>query len=466
MSRCGLGFEFQGGDSYSSSQANIKTIMANQHAKDTACSRIAFIGGSFPQLRAAVLSKMGCGYLRAHLEDFPAVVLAEAAAEMQSQWGAYDILRESARAAAAGAGKGGAFAATNIGPDFDAEAAAAVRGGDVTVDLTPEEVVLGVIPLLSMALFIWFREHRPEMAGGSDLAALARAVDLCPGGSFALFEGLSPFMLAYSAATAAREDIDVDSVVQGLVQAVSASQSHHDAMRCNIIDASGRTSERWGEFADGLGQVYTTRRSHRGGGRAMYSAEDLEDIVVRLKRFIRADVARRDRVATVTNPIVPHATVRVAYAYTAATDPPVATPPPPVATPPPLTRDDLAAVVLSVLRAHSVGTTTTTPLPASGDSGGSRPHRSRGGGGRRGSGGQGRASADGAAPRAGRTDGPPRRGRDDPPRSARNRRGGGARPDTPPDSDPPPRRLARRRSGRALGADILYPAGDGAHCRD
>ena len=80
-------------------------------------------------------------------------------------------------------------------------------------------------------------------------------------------------MQAYSAATAAREDIDVDSVVQGLVQAISASQSHHDALRCNIIDASGRISERWGDFADGLGQVYTTRRSHRGGGRAMYSAE-------------------------------------------------------------------------------------------------------------------------------------------------------------------------------------------------
>ena len=34
--------------------------------------------------------------------------------------------------------------------------------------------------MLSMALFIWFREHRPEMAGGSDLAALARAVAEAP----------------------------------------------------------------------------------------------------------------------------------------------------------------------------------------------------------------------------------------------------------------------------------------------
>ena len=50
-----------------------------------------------------MMSKMGCGFLRAHIEDFPAVVIAEAAAELQSQMGAYGILRESAQAAASGA---------------------------------------------------------------------------------------------------------------------------------------------------------------------------------------------------------------------------------------------------------------------------------------------------------------------------------------------------------------------------
>ena len=114
------------------------------------------------------------------------MVLAEAAAELQSQLGAYGILRESARAAAAGAGEGGALAADNLGSAFDAEAAAAVLMGDVTIDLTPEEVVLGVIPLLSMALFVWFREHHPETSAGSNLAALAHALDLFPRGSFAL----------------------------------------------------------------------------------------------------------------------------------------------------------------------------------------------------------------------------------------------------------------------------------------
>ena len=151
-----------GGDLPPSTHANIKTILANQSAKAAACAILASVGGLFPQLRAAVQSKMGCGFLRAHIEDFPAVVLAEAAAELQSQQGAYGILRESARAAAAGAGEGGAFAAENLGSEFDGEAAAAILMGVVTVDLSPEEVVLGVLPLLSMALYVWFREHHPK----------------------------------------------------------------------------------------------------------------------------------------------------------------------------------------------------------------------------------------------------------------------------------------------------------------
>ena len=73
---------------------------------------------------------MGCGFSRAHIEDFPAVVLAEAAAELQSQRGAYDILRESARAAAPGAGQGGVLAAGNLGSAFDSEAATAILMGE------------------------------------------------------------------------------------------------------------------------------------------------------------------------------------------------------------------------------------------------------------------------------------------------------------------------------------------------
>jgi hypothetical protein len=81
-----------GGDLPLSTHANIKTILANQRSKDEACASIAAVGGAFPRLRAAVERKMGCSFLRARIEDFPAVVLAEAASELQSQMGAYRIL--------------------------------------------------------------------------------------------------------------------------------------------------------------------------------------------------------------------------------------------------------------------------------------------------------------------------------------------------------------------------------------
>jgi hypothetical protein len=140
---------------------------------------------------------------------------------------------------------------------------------------------------------------------------------------------------------ATREDIDIDLVVHGIVQAVGASMSHHGAMRCAIVDATGRTTERWHEFADGIAQVYQTRRENRSGGRAMYNVGELEDLILRLRRFMRADVARSDRTATVAGP-VPHASARVAYAtLTAASDQHVAPPPPP----PPVSftsREDLA----------------------------------------------------------------------------------------------------------------------------
>jgi hypothetical protein len=75
--------------------------------------------------------------------------------------GSYVILRESARAAASDGGLGGTSAAGVLGPEFDYQVAMAIGRGDVTIASTPEEIVLGALPILSAALYIWFREHRP-----------------------------------------------------------------------------------------------------------------------------------------------------------------------------------------------------------------------------------------------------------------------------------------------------------------
>ena len=245
-----------------------------------------------------------------------------------------------------------------------------------------------------MALFIWFREHHPGTPAGSTVVALAQSLDLCPGGSFALRRGLAAFLIAYNDALATREEFDVDMVIHGIVQAVTASQSHQDAVRCSIVDDTGRVTERWLEFADGI-----------GGGRALYSVADLADIIACLKRFMRADAARCDRASAVASPL-PQASVRVVYAA-----PLVSSPAPPALPPDVVTRGEWAsaidaiaaqaaqtAEVLSVLRAHgAVGIPGALPVPTADGSGGARrQHRGSSGPARRGG---DRASRDNRASR-------------------------------------------------------------------
>jgi hypothetical protein len=102
-------------------------------------------------------------------------------------------------------------------------------------------------------------------------------------------------------------------VVQGIVQAVTTSQSHHDAVRCTIVDDAGCVTDQWLHFADGLAQAYVARRASRGGGRAFYTMADLADIIVRLKRFMRADATRCDRAFAMASPL-PQASIRVVRA--------------------------------------------------------------------------------------------------------------------------------------------------------
>ncbi len=74
--------------------------------------------------------------------------------------GAYTILRESTRAVTPGAGSGACNAAGNLSGDFDSAVAQATSAGIVELDMTPEEVALGTIPLLAAALYVWYRALR------------------------------------------------------------------------------------------------------------------------------------------------------------------------------------------------------------------------------------------------------------------------------------------------------------------
>ena len=113
----------------------------------------------------------------------------------------------------------------------------------------------------------------------------------------------------------------------------------------------------------------------------MYTVADLADIILRLKRFIRADVARCDRalVFAMADPS-PQASVRVVRARTLCTVPDVATIAPPTGGLEIVTRSELAsamaaqtAEVLSALRAHgALGIPRTPPAPDIDGSGGVR----------------------------------------------------------------------------------------------
>ena len=202
---------------------------------------------------------------RARLEDFPPIVLAEAASALRNQLGAYVILRESARAAAAGSGVGGTIAAEILGEEFDSEAAAAIDNDTILLDLTPEEFVLGVLPIMSMALYVWFREHRPGPQALAAVITAAQATDLCPGGVFNLHDGLAGFIKAYAAARASDEDFNIDLVYHALARAVEATAAAPDTSRCIILDASGSVTDRWSDFAAGLSHTYLARCTEAGG---------------------------------------------------------------------------------------------------------------------------------------------------------------------------------------------------------
>ena len=132
-------------------------------------------------------------------------------AEMRSQLGAYAIFRESARAAAAEGGLGGAAAAGVLGAEFDFQVAGVITRGEVPIASTPEEAVLGALPILSAALFVWFREHRPGPRMLPAVVLAAQATAFCHGGSFNLQDGLEGFLAAYATAYATDQAFNVTS---------------------------------------------------------------------------------------------------------------------------------------------------------------------------------------------------------------------------------------------------------------
>ena len=121
-----------------------------------------------------------------------------------------------------------------LGAEFDFTVADAITCGEVTIDSTPEEIVLGALPILSAALFLWFREHRPGPRTLPAVVLAAQATDLCRGGSFNLQDGLEGFLAAYATAYATDQAFNVDLVYNALARAISDSMSDPAALKCVV----------------------------------------------------------------------------------------------------------------------------------------------------------------------------------------------------------------------------------------
>ena len=98
-----------------------------------------------------------------------------------------------------------------------------IDGGTFTLDLDPIEMLLGVLPLLQLALHAWFAEHLPRLRNVSELESAAMALSFVTGGIFSPRAAFRPFLLVYATTISRGDDFNTDTVMQGISSAVRAS---------------------------------------------------------------------------------------------------------------------------------------------------------------------------------------------------------------------------------------------------
>ena len=163
--------------------------------------------------------------------------------------------------------------------------------------------MLGALPILSGALYIWFREHRPGPRVLPAVVLAAQATDLCRGGSFNLQDGLDGFLAAYAEAYAVDQAFSVDLVYNALAKAVSESMSDPMTLKCVISDPrTGDITTTWAAFETRLSTAYLARDAGADlSGGPVFTRDELDALVHQLTQFRRAQAATIDRRAAMAN---------------------------------------------------------------------------------------------------------------------------------------------------------------------
>ena len=136
-------------------QAHMYNSQLNSQLRAGAASFLSEVGAAFPLIRLAVRKAVTKGSLQvlgpAVLDDFPTTALTEAATALSFQRAGLRVLSTSAQAGAAHAGGRGTRAVAQLGDGFDLYASRLIDDERVIMALSPEDVALGVLPLLPLA---------------------------------------------------------------------------------------------------------------------------------------------------------------------------------------------------------------------------------------------------------------------------------------------------------------------------
>ena len=303
-------------------------IMASAQCVSLTSDAIAILSSypiRFPLIYRALLKACGGG-TPAVLSDFSLLALVPAVqAARQQEWG-LDMMRTAVVRDATSAGEAGTEAVQAFADHtFDLNASRALRDGVVSIEVSPLDVCLGVLPLAQLGLHLWLHHHSFSPVDSTVLLELARSVSFASGGRLDPTAGLALFMPVWAQTLGAELDIPHAEVHCLLVRALG---------RDALLPGGGHftasiqgTLMTWTAFAYDRAAAWETE----GSTRHVHTIEELETLVDQLWAFGRACGRVYRAAGNVRSPTVGGRSLLLSRVAVASSPPdPEAPPPAPV----------------------------------------------------------------------------------------------------------------------------------------
>jgi len=221
-----------------------------------------------------------CGIAQpAVLADFPAVALEEAAIAFQHQLSGLAILQASARAHT---GQGHALALSYLSDRFDEKASYLIKKGRLIIRADTTELAMHCIPVLQIALHIYYSQHSPVATAVAAIMEAAKSVKLIKGTAFSPGRGLDAFFAAHAQARRDRLHYNAHDVYGSLMSAMNiAGNVHYEG-----LDEDDQPLH-WKQWVQVTSRAYNARLQ---GGRhdSVFRAADVDNLSDALRAFADA----------------------------------------------------------------------------------------------------------------------------------------------------------------------------------